>query len=442
MQIQKPKQGYKLVKSLYGKYEEIPEEWNHSKMKDVCKKISVGIATSTTKYFVDKGVPLLRNQNIKEGYIETDDLLHISEEFAKMNQSKKLQEGDVVCMRTGYPGQSAVVPAEMNGWQTFTTLIVRPNHEILDSHYLSIFLNSYGKKQITSIQAGAAQQNLNVGWLSNILISLPLLNEQQKIATILSNVNNLIDSYGKAIESTSRLKTGLMQQLFTRGIRHTKFQKADFGGQIIKEIPEEWNTTTLDEISQNGTQNGLAISISDYGNGIPIVGMTKFYASEVLSFDNMKEVKIHENNKKKFSLKSFDLLFGRRSMDGKPTGGAGKCIIVPEIKIPIVFESSIIRMSVKDLVNPFFIYQLFQSQFGKKLMIRIIRVSAVSGISSGDLRKIKIPLPSKNEQDRIVKILEKFDLKNNDLKIKKINLEQLKIGLMQKLLTGQIRVKV
>lgn len=210
---------FKKVKSLFGKYDEIPEEWIPYKMKNVCKKISVGIATSTTKYFVDKGVPLLRNQNIKEGYIEINDLLYITEQFAKMNESRKIHEGDVICMRTGYPGQSAVVPSEMNGWQTFTTLIVRPNHEILDSNYLSMFMNSIGRKQITSVQAGAAQQNLNAGWLSNMSILIPTLKEQQKIASILSNVDSLINQRQKEIEQFQRLKKGLMHNLLTGQIQ-------------------------------------------------------------------------------------------------------------------------------------------------------------------------------------------------------------------------------
>jgi len=210
---------FKKVKSLFGKYAEIPEEWNHSKMKDVCKKISVGIATSTTKYFIDNGVPLIRNQNIKDGYIETNDLLHITKQFAKINESKKLNEGDVVCMRTGYPGQSAVVPSEMNGWQTFTTLIVRPNHKILDSNYLSMFMNSIGRKQITSVQAGAAQQNLNAGWLSNMSILIPPLKEQQKIASILSNIDSEIRKEQKYKSHLETLKKGLMQKLLTGQIR-------------------------------------------------------------------------------------------------------------------------------------------------------------------------------------------------------------------------------
>lgn len=161
-------QNYKITK--YGK---IPEQWNSDLLENICEKISVGIATSTTKYFVDDGIPLLRNQNIKEGYINTKDLLYISEEFSKINSSKRLREGDVICVRTGYPGQSAVITSEMNGWQTFTTLILRPIKNKIDPYFLCYFLNTIGKLQINSFQAGGAQQNLNVGWISKMQILIP-----------------------------------------------------------------------------------------------------------------------------------------------------------------------------------------------------------------------------------------------------------------------------
>jgi len=210
----------KKVKWLFGKEIEIPEDWNFFKNKEICKKISVGIATSTTKYYVDEGVPLLRNQNIKDGYIDTKKLLYISKEFAKINESKKLQMGDVVCMRTGYPGKSAVVTSEMNGWQTFTTLIIRPDSNTLNSDYLALFLNSFGRKQIISTQTGAAQQNLNAGELSNLLILLPsTLNEQNEIMSIINSVNSKILELESKIDYLENLKKGLMQKLLTGTIR-------------------------------------------------------------------------------------------------------------------------------------------------------------------------------------------------------------------------------
>jgi type I restriction enzyme S subunit len=198
---------------------EIPQEWDVQLLENITEKVSVGIATSTTKYFAKTGVPILRNQNIKEAYIDKGDLIYITDDFAKLNSSRALREGDVICVRTGNPGQSAVVTSEMNGWQTFTTLIVRPLKDIIDSYYLCRFFNSITKTKIKSLQAGGIQQNLNAGWLAKIKVHLPPLKEQQKIASILSNVDELIQKQQMNKSKLENLKKGLMQQLLTGKIR-------------------------------------------------------------------------------------------------------------------------------------------------------------------------------------------------------------------------------
>jgi len=433
---QKPKPGYKLVKSLFGKYEEIPEEWNCFKMNDICKKISVGIATSTTKYFVDKGIPLLRNQNIKEGYIETDDLLHISEEFAKMNQSKKLQEGDIVCMRTGYPGQSAVVPTEMNGWQTFTTLIVRTNHEILNPFFLSIFLNSFGRKQIISAQAGAAQQNLNVGWLSNILILTPPLPEQQKIASILGTVDDTINKYDEIIVQTKRLKKGLMQKLLTKGIGHTKFKEVPYLFQKEIKIPVNWKFEPTEEASEKLVVGFVGTCDPFYTNenGIPMIRTTNVKEG-FLDLSNLKYIskEFHEKNKKS-QIKPNDLLVSRHGENGEACLAQG----IPEANC---LNIVIIRPKKEIFDHQFFEYA-FNSEITRK-QIRRTTAGGVQGvINTGEIAKVKIVIPPMSEQQKIASILSNVDSQIDERKKFRSKLLRLKQGQMQKLLTGQIRVRL
>ena len=64
---------------------------------------------------------------------------------------------------------------------------------------------------------------------------LPTIEEQEKIASILSTVDEQIDNVDALIEKNKELKKGLMQTLLTKGIGHTKFKKTEIG-----EIPEEW----------------------------------------------------------------------------------------------------------------------------------------------------------------------------------------------------------
>ena len=444
MSLVTPRKGYKSIPWLFGKEIEIPQEWE-------VKKLKTFVTIQSGEYFQfnefsEKGVPVLKIDNVMHGKVEWETKTFLDKKYLNSHKEIVLNQGDIVLALNRPITHNQVKVAQLTIKDSPSILYQRVGRFLFKNKHINkdffyVFLNSpFFKKLLSGILIGSDQPYVRTTELLTKHIPLPPLPEQQKIATILSNVDNLIETTEQVITHSKKVKTGLMQKLLTRGIGHTKFKKVNFGGQIKISIPEEWIVSTLESISKNGTQNGLAISTSDYGVGIPIVGMTKFYASEILSNNNMKEVIINEKTKKLFSLKSFDLLFGRRSMDGKPTGEAGKCIIVSDIFTPIIFESSVIRMSIKHEHNPFFIYHLFKSGLGKRIRVRIIRVSAVSGISSGDLKKLKIPLPPKSEQDRIVNILSNIDSKIESQEQYKEKLERLKKSLMQKLLTGEVRV--
>ncbi|HER2025529.1 restriction endonuclease subunit S [Bacillus infantis] len=200
----------------------IPVGWEIHSMEAICERIIVGIASSTTEHYSNKenGVPIIRNQNIKENILNTNDLLYISYEFDNANSKKRLKVGDLLTVRTGYPGITAVVTSDFEGCQSFTTLISTPKQEIVNSNYIAYYLNSpLGKEELKKLSAGGAQQNLNVGSLSKYRIKLPGIVEQKKIAEILSAVDDRIESYEKEKERFIELKKGLMQKLLTGKIR-------------------------------------------------------------------------------------------------------------------------------------------------------------------------------------------------------------------------------
>lgn len=199
---------------------EIPEEWEVRLLEQVCERIFVGIATSTTENYATEGVPILRNQNIKEDMLEITELLYITPEFSERNKSKKLVRGDVLTVRTGYPGITCVVPDRFEGCHTFTTLVSRPQKEILNSYFLSRYINSYeGKRFVFGGKAGGAQQNLNVSIMKKLPVPIPPLQEQQQIVDILSSVDHKITKEHSYLTQLQTLKKGLMQVLLTGKVR-------------------------------------------------------------------------------------------------------------------------------------------------------------------------------------------------------------------------------
>ncbi len=194
----------------------IPEGWSVQPLDTLAESITVGIATSTTEHYVADGVPLIRNQNIKEDFLDMSDLLNISAEFDEKNKRKRVLEGDILTVRTGYPGVSCVVPKGLGYLQTFTTLITRPNQKLICPSFASSYFNSpQGKGLMLHQAAGGAQQNINAGNLKKLLVPVPPLVEQERIAGILAAVDQKRRSIVSKREQYRIIKRGLMQKLLT-----------------------------------------------------------------------------------------------------------------------------------------------------------------------------------------------------------------------------------
>lgn len=194
----------------------VPLCWDVCSLESLSESINVGIASSTTEHYSDGGVPLIRNQNIKDDFLDLSDLLRITPEFDAKNKNKRVKAGDILTVRTGYPGTTCVVPEGLGLVQTFTTLITRPLHDVLHAHFASRYFNSpQGKKLMLHQAAGGAQQNINAGNLKKLLVPVPPLSEQIRIAEVLAAVDAKTKVLSDKSACYQAMKRGLMQKLLT-----------------------------------------------------------------------------------------------------------------------------------------------------------------------------------------------------------------------------------
>lgn len=181
---------------------------------EISEFVTVGIANSATHAYAESGIPMLRNQNIKENYLDDSDLIYIKPEFAAKYDSKCLKQNDIIVMRTGYPGVACLVPEKYEGCQTFTTLIVRlkPNN---NPSYVCSYINSdFGKKFINSEKVGVAQQNVGAKSLAKMPIKIAPKEIQDEFATFVDQVDKSKVVVQKALDETQILFNSLMQQYF------------------------------------------------------------------------------------------------------------------------------------------------------------------------------------------------------------------------------------
>lgn len=167
--------------------------WEQRKVTDL-GEIYIGLVTTMTEHYTDKGHLLIRNSDIKDGYFEFgENPIYLDEEFSEQNKSRMHQLGDVITVHTGDIGTSAVIGENEVNSIGFATIVTRPNQEILDSNYFATYLNTDTHKQwAISMATGDGRSNYNLKDYTKLVVPIPEIEEQKKIATCIVNLNSLI----------------------------------------------------------------------------------------------------------------------------------------------------------------------------------------------------------------------------------------------------------
>lgn len=193
----------------------IPREWDVKPCADLCSRICVGIVIQPTQYYVEDGVPAFRSANVREDGIDPNNFVYISAGANRLLAKSQVKTGDIVSVRTGYPGTSAVIPSEFQGANCIDILISTPNEKVI-SEFLCDWINSsFGKGQVLRQQGGMAQQHFNVGEMRELLVALPDLNEQERIRGKIKSVSGKLAIEKALAEKLQAQKSGLMHDLLT-----------------------------------------------------------------------------------------------------------------------------------------------------------------------------------------------------------------------------------
>ena len=295
------------------------------------------------------------------------------------------------------------------------------------------------------VAQGTTFEAINKNDLLSLILKLPAKPQLSKIAEILDTLDTAIHETEAIIDKLKAVKQGLLHDLLTRGVyanSELRPRQAE-APHLYKEsplgwIPKKWNLKTLDQILSEPTKNGLYKQSQYHGRGPLMVQMGGLFAGEAATFNTASRVQVSPFELNNFGLASGDLLFARRSLVFE---GAGQCVIVRDLPEPATFESSIVRVRVKvDEAHPEFVCQFLRGHGSSKQRRTFIRQVAVSGVSSKDIRELIVPLPSPDEQTLALTRLKAMQHRIDSEQASLDKLRRQKVGLMNDLLTGRVRV--
>ena len=284
-----------------------------------------------------------------------------------------------------------------------------------------------------------ALPSVNQKIIGDIDVVSPPLNEQKGIAEILTTVDKAIGKTTQFIEKTKELKKGLMQSLLTKGIEHNKFKKTEIG-----EIPDEWEVKRLIDLAGNekysftGGPFGSDLKENCYtDHGIRIIQLQNIGDGEFLD-----DYKIFTSEEKANELRSCNIYPGDIII-AKMADPVARACIIPDMDKRYLMASDGIRLSINEKENDTnFVLYAINSTYFRKNAEKYSTGTTRLRIGLTELRNLPIGIPPLKEQKKIIDILSSIDDEIKKESNHKEQLETLKKGLMQVLLTGKLRVGV
>lgn len=254
------------------------------KLKEVCDRITVGFVGSMTSEYRDDGIPFLRSQNIQPFYLDLEKIKYVSKDFHEKISKSRLTPGDVAVVRTGYPGTACVIPNYLKDANCADLVVITPSKELHPYYLTAVFNSAWGIATVSGNLVGVAQQHFNVTTAKELEIPLPEYSTQQKIASILSAFDDLIENNTRRLAILEEMARLIYREWFVhyRYPGHENDRLVDSGTEL-GEVPEGWEVKSLEDLCElivgqspksefyNGTGDGLPFhqGVKDFGNRFP-----------------------------------------------------------------------------------------------------------------------------------------------------------------------------
>ena len=300
--------------------------------------------------------------------------------------------------------------------------------------YLQYILNNDVAQQMNSSN-GSTMSHITKGFLENRLFAFPpTIEEQQRIANALSDIDTLIANLEKLIAKKKNIKQGAMQQLLTGRKRLPGFApaKLTYKQTELGKIPTDWEVKKIGEFTKLQA-GGTPSTLCDEFWGGNIRWMNSGELNNKRIYDVAGRItELGLNSSSTHLIPSNCVLVGLAGQ-GKTRGTAAINYV------ELCTNQSIAAMFPSKTHNSEYLYHNIDSRY-EELRELSSGDGGRGGLNLGILANLFIALPSKEEQTAIANVLSDMDTEISALETKLAKYRTLKTGMMQQLLTGKIRL--
>lgn len=302
-------------------------DWSKVLLEEIAEIVGGGTPSKADPTYWNGNIPWATPTDLTSSKVRVTSKTknYITEEGLAKSSAKLMPAGSVLMTSRATIGECAINLVPMATNQGFTNFVCKEGTFNKYLYYLLGFL----RPQFETLGSGSTFKEISKKTLKSYIVNMPPYMEQQKISAILTSVDNAIEKTESIIEQTEKVKKGLMQQLLTKGISHTKFKETEIG-----EIPEEWEVKSFNQLLEEKT----IINIQD-GNHGSVHPKAADYVENGISFimaNNLINSRLNLSNCNFISKEQADRLRIGFSYPGdvllSHKGTIGRVAIVPEVE--------------------------------------------------------------------------------------------------------------
>lgn len=406
-------------------------EWAVVRLEDLCSKVTSGGTPNTQKQgYYGGNVPWLKTQEITFNRIYKTETF-ITEEGLNNSSAKWIPENSViVAMYGATAGRIAINKIPLTTNQACCNLILNPskaNYNFIYYHLLSRF------EEIAGMAIGGAQPNLNAGMLKDLRVQIPPIETQDKIAEILSSIDDKIENNLATNQTLEEIARTLFKEWFVNlnyPNADGNLKQSEFG-----EIPESWEVNGIGAISY--VQNGYAFKSKDFQEqGEVGIIKIKNISGNVVDIQNTDfvDAAVVSSLDEKFKIESGSLLI---AMTGAEVGKIG---LVPLTDKNLWLNQRVGMFKENIPFGNLYLYLLLSTDTYQTAIQNSALGSAQPNISASAIESIRGIIPPAELIESFGRIAQPMFEKILDNLAENETLKNTRDSLLPKLMSGEIEV--
>ena len=396
--------------------------------------------------YVQQGVPFYRSKEVIEissGKNISEQLFISSEKYSEIKSKFPVpQENDVLITAVGTIGEILVVKDPNFYFKDGNLIWLRNiNFDIIDIDYLYYFFKSdLFQKTIKYNNIGAVQKALTIDFLKTVKITVPSLDNQRKLVSVLKSIDKKIQINNQINQELEAMAKTLYDYWFVQfdfPDQNGKPYKSS-GGKMVynpelkREIPEGWGVEKLEDLAQ--FKNGINYEKNSSGSEkVKIINVRNISSSTIFIHQTDLDEIFLENDKSINFIVNEGMILITRS------GIPGATRLVSELEAKTVYSGFIIASEVNDLIykNLIFYYLKHVEEVLKNQSAGTI----MKNISQSVLTDMAVSLPPQNVLLKFNSIIDNLLEQMKNVQRQNQELTQLRDWLLPMLINGQVKVE-